>query len=336
MSKQKTESKDKLKDTLDALNKKYGIGTISLLGDTSVGEYDVISTGSIAFDYLTLGVGGFVKGKLYELMGWEGVGKSTVCGQAVAECQKAGGTALYIDGEHALDKTYFKALGVDIVNLLISQPSHGEEGFSIAIDMINSGKIDLLIIDSDSSLIPKKVLDGEVGDSAIGRKAKLNSDVYPKMKSALVDNKTCVIVVSQYREKIGVMFGNPTVTQGGHALKFYTDCRIEIARSLAKENDVVFGNLTKVKCTKNKMFPPYRSSEFYIIYGKGIDRISEIITLLSELEIGKKWGESFTINGVKHVYKDFEKLISTDMTLYEKYRNQIIDKLKNPNICSAD
>ena len=247
---------NKFQEALDKLNKAYGTGTILTLDSKTEGNYDVISTGSIGFDYVTLGTGGFVKGKMYELMGWEGTGKSTICGHAVAECQKKGGTVLYIDGEHAVDKNYFQQLGVDTTKLLIAQPSCGEEGFNIAMEMINTGDIDLVIIDSDSSLIPKKQLDGDVGDSTIGHKSRLNSNAYPKLKSALSANNVCLIVISQYREKIGVMFGNPTTTQGGHALKFYSDCRIEVSKSLAKEGDVTYGNITKVKATKNKMCPP--------------------------------------------------------------------------------
>ena len=246
MAKQKqTETKSKFQEALDKLNKSYGEGTILSLDSKTNTDYDVISSGSIGLDYITLGVGGFVKGKLYELMGWEGTGKSTICGHTTANCQKKGGTVLYIDGEHAVDKSYFKSLGVDTTKLLIAQPSSGEEGFNIAMEMINTGEIDLVIIDSDSSLIPKKVLDGDVGDSAIGRKALLNSNAYPKLKTALSAHNVCVIVISQYREKIGVMFGNPTTTQGGHALKFYSDVRVEISRSLAKDGDVTYGNITK-------------------------------------------------------------------------------------------
>ena len=185
----KEESKRKLQETLDKLNKTYGKGTIlSLDGEnTEKVEYDVISSGSIGFDYIALDSGGFVMGKLYELMGWEGVGKSTICGHAVAECQKKGLTALYIDGEHALDKEYFKALGVDTTKLLICQPDHGEQGFNIALEMINSGEVNMIIIDSDSSLIPKKQLDGDIGDSTIGKKALLNSNAYPKLKTFFLE-----------------------------------------------------------------------------------------------------------------------------------------------------
>lgn len=327
--KEQTESKGKLQDTLDALNKKYGIGTVSLLDAKTTGEYDIISTGSIGFDYIVLGVGGFVKGKLYEVMGWECSGKSTVCAHAAAECQKKGGVVHYIDSEHALDKVYFRSLGVDTTKLFISQPSSGEEGFAIAVDMVRSGGVDLLIIDSDSSLIPKKVVDGEVGDSAIGLKARLNSSVYPKLKNALVDSNTCVIVVSQYREKIGMMYGDPKTTQGGHALKYYADCRIEISKTLAKNGDVIIGNLTKVKATKNKTASPYRTSEFIIIYGIGIDRVDEMINLLINYDLGKKWGTKFTVNSVKYELEDFKALIVDNPEFYEELKEKIIDKIKN-------
>lgn len=327
--KEQTESKGKLQDTLDALNKKYGVGTVSILDSKTTGEYDIISTGSIGFDYITLGVGGFVKGKLYEVLGWDGSGKSTACGHAAAECQKKGGMVCYIDSEHALDKFYFQALGVDTTKLLISQPSCGEEGFSIAIEMIKTGKIDLLIIDSDSSLIPKKVVDGEVGDSSIGLKARLNSSVYPKLKSALVDSNTCVIVVSQYREKIGIMYGDSKTTQGGHALKYYADCRIEISKTLSKEGDVVIGNLTKVKSIKNKMSSPYRISEFLIIYGLGIDRLDEMMNLLSTYEVGRKYGKTFTLDEVKYDLEEFKTLIIDNPEFYEELKQKLIDKIKN-------
>jgi recombination protein RecA len=317
---------------VDRLNKAYGLNTILTLDGKTGGDYDVISTGSIGFDYITLGVGGFVKGKMYELMGWEGTGKSTICGHVVAECQKKGGTVLYIDGEHAVDKKYFEALGVDTQKMLIAQPSCGEEGFNIAMEMINTGDIDLVIIDSDSSLIPKKVLDGEVGDSAIGKKAVLNSNAYPKLKTALSKHDVCMIVISQYREKIGVMFGNPTTTQGGHALKFYTDCRIEVSRSLAKEGDVTYGNITKVKATKNKMNPPYRQAQFEIVYGEGIDRIGEIMELLNEFELGRKYGKTFTFNETKYDLEEFKKMLLDNEDFYNEIRDSIVNKIKNTEI----
>jgi recombination protein RecA len=322
----------KFQEALDKLNKAYGVGTIITLSGKSGGDYDVISTGSIGFDYVTLGIGGFVKGKMYELMGWEGSGKSTICGHVVAECQKKGGTVLYIDGEHAVDKKYFEALGVDTEKMLIAQPSCGEEGFNIAMEMINTGTIDLIIIDSDSSLIPKKVLDGEVGDSSIGKKALLNSNAYPKLKTALSEHNVCVIVISQYREKIGVMFGNPTTTQGGHALKYYTDCRIEVSKSLAKEGDVTYGNTTKVKCVKNKMSPPYKLAQFEIVYGIGIDKLKEIMELASDFEIIKKWGKTITFNETKYDVTQFSEMLTDNEEFYNTIKSQIIEKIKQTEL----
>ena len=327
-----SESKSKFQEALDKLNKTYGVGTVLALDSKTSGDYDVISTGSVGFDYITLGVGGFVKGRLYELMGWEGTGKSTICGHAAAECQRKGGTVLYIDGEHAVDKNYFQALGVDTTKMLIAQPACGEEGFNIAMEMINTGEVDLIIIDSDSSLIPKKVLDGEVGDSSIGKKAVLNSNAYPKLKTALSANNVCVVVISQYREKIGVMFGNPTTTQGGHALKFYSDVRIEVSRSLAKEGDVTYGNLTKVKAIKNKMNPPYRLSTFEIVYGEGIDKVGEILNLMNEYEVGRKYGKTMTFNETKYDLEQFKQMLLDNPEFNEEIKAAILNKIKQADV----
>ena len=326
------EEKQGLNAVLEKLNKQYGVGTILALDSKSGGEYDVISTGSIGFDYKTLGVGGFVKGKMYELMGWEGTGKSTICGHAVASCQARGGKVAYIDGEHAVDKSYFQKLGVDTTQMLIAQPACGEEGFNIAMELINSGEVDLIIIDSDSSLIPKRQLDGDVGDSTIGYKARLNSNAYPKLKTALAAHNVCMIVISQYREKIGVMFGNPTTTQGGHALKFYSDVRIEVSRTLAKDGDVNYGNITKVKATKNKMAPPYRLSEFEIVYGKGIDKLAEMMDLLDEFELGRKYGNTFTIDGTKYDLEEFKQLVVDNPEFYDELKEKVIAKINQSDI----
>lgn len=338
MAKKKEEivdpSKSKHELAMEKLNKSYGKGTVFTL-DTkqSFGEYDVISTGSIGFDYITLGVGGVVKGKLYELMGWEGSGKSTVCGHLVANCQAKGGLAAYIDGEHAFDKKYFQALGVDTTQLIFSQPSCGEEGFQIAEELIKSGELDLIIIDSDSSLIPQaSIIDGEIGDSTIGKKARLNNMAYPRLKNLMVQNKTCMVVVSQYREKIGVMFGNPTTTQGGHTLKFYTDCRVEMSKSVAKHGDVAYGNSTKVKSTKNKMCPPYRLAEFDIIWGEGIDKFGEIIELAIQFEIAQKYGKSITYNTVKHDLDEFRILLQDNPELFDELKQAIVSKIKNTEL----
>lgn len=324
------EAKSKLQESMDRLNKAYGVGTVMTLAkDSPRRKYEVISSGSIGVDHIVLGTGGFAKGKLYELMGWEGSGKSTVCGHVMAECQKAGKVAACIDGEGALDPTYFEALGVDLSKLILCQPNSGDEGFNVAIELIKTGEIDLLIIDSDSSLIPKSIMDAPVGESTIGKKARLNSDSYPKLKNALLKYHVCVIVTSQYREKIGVMFGNPTTTQGGHALKFYTDCRIEVSKTMAKDGDVAYGNITKLKATKNKMSPPYRVAQFEVIWGKGIDAIAELVELATEYEIIKKSGSWYSygdtklgqgMNGAVAVFKDNPELC-------EEIKEKLIEKL---------
>jgi len=315
-------------DALERLNKQYGKGTVLSLGSKSEGTYDAISTGSIGFDWKTLGVGGFVKGKMYELMGWEGTGKSTICGHAVASCQSNGGKVVYIDGEHAVDTNYFNSLGVDTDTMMIAQPSCGEEGFNIAVELMQTGDVDLIIIDSDSSLIPKAVLDGAVGEHAIGKKARLNSSAYPKIKSMAHNTKTCVIIVSQYREKIGVMFGNPTTTQGGHALKFYSDVRIEVSKSLAKEAGEVYGNITKVRAIKNKMNPPYVLSDFEVLYGVGIDKVGEMMQLLNDYELGRKYGKTMTVDGVKHDLEEFKDMVRNDEIFYNDLKHKIITAIK--------
>jgi recombination protein RecA len=327
-----TTGKSKFQEALDALNKKYGEGTVLALGDKKDNNYDLISTGSIAFDHIALGVGGFVKGKLYELIGWEGSGKSTICGHAVANCQKNGGKVLYIDGENAVDPNYFTSLGVDINQMLIAQPSNGEEGFQIAFDMIMTDDIDLVIIDSDSSLIPKRIIDGDAGDATIGRKAKLNSDVYPKLKNLLSKHRTCVIVVSQYREKIGVMFGDPRTTQGGHALKFYSDVRVEVSKTLAKEGTEAYGNVTKIKTIKNKMAPPFKAVDFEIVFGTGIDTFNEIMSLGSDLEILRKYGKTITYNETKYSTDEFRLLLEDNEEFFDKLRQDIVDAIKNTEV----
>jgi recombination protein RecA len=327
--------KESFDATIEALNKKYGVGSVMTLSDRQPGVgYEVISTGSIGFDYQVLGVGGFVKGKLYELMGWEGSGKSTICGHLTASCQKTGGKVVYIDGEHAVDKNYFKALGVDTDKMVISQPSDGEQGFQIAMEMINTGEVDLVIIDSDSSLIPKKVIDGEVGDSAIGKKAILNSNAYPKLKNKLVEKDVCVVVISQFREKIGVMFGNPETTQGGHALKYYADCRIRIARTVTgspkdSEGDYI-GNCTNIKTLKNKTHPPFKKCKFNIYYGVGIEQVEELMDIASDLEIGRKYGKSYYYPlDIKHTFEEFYEKLSTDETLFNEVKSKVVLKINS-------
>lgn len=333
----KKEEKDgALKETLARLEKTYGKGTVLTLDSKSVSDLEVYSSGSISFDYEALGIGGFARGKLYEIMGWEGTGKSTVCGHAVAECQKAGGLVAYIDSEHAVDKDYFTALGVNIHTMLFSQPSNGEEGFNIALELVNTGEVDMIIIDSDSALLPKKQIDGDIGDSAMGTKAKLNSSAYPKLKLALSKHKVCMLVISQYREKIGVMFGDPKTTQGGHALKFYSDVRIEVSRTLAKDGDDVYGNLTKIRTIKNKMFPPFRKIEFEIIYGQGIDKVGEVLNLLKKYKLGKRYKDTYTFNDIKYLEAEFREKIISDPELYDLLVEKILEKIKNTDDVSPE
>lgn len=325
MAKEKVEKLD-FTDTLKALEKTYGKGVVMQFGEKNKDEYDVISTGSLGFDLIT-GIGGFALGRMYELMGWEGTGKSTICGHAAANAQRLypHKKVLYIDGEHALDKKYFKQLGVDVDVMWIAQPMTGEEGFDIAEKLIRTGEVSLCIIDSDTSLKPKSEIEGEAGDNAMGKKARLNSQMYPKIHNLGAKNGTCTIVVSQYREKIGVMFGNPTTTSGGHALKFYADGRIEVGKSLLKQDDEVYGSKTKVKFTKNKMYPPYRAIEFEIVFGKGINRTEEIIELGKELEIFKPWGEKIKFtDGTETSRTEFLKLLEDN----EQYRLELETKIK--------
>lgn len=317
----KNEAKKTLKEAMESLNKTYGKGTVMTFNEKTTGVYDVLSTGSISFDAAT-GIGGLALGKFYELKGWEGVGKSTICGHLAADAQKKfpNMKVLYVDAEHALDKAYFQKLGVNTEEMIISQPDDGEQGFNVAYDMIETGEISLCILDSDTALKPKSEVEGEIGDNAIGKKARLNSQAYPKLKNLLQKTNTCLLTISQFREKIGVMFGSPVTTSGGHAIKFYADGIIEISKSLAKDGDDVYGNKTKIKFTKNKMSPPFKIAEFDIVFGKGIDRDSELITLANDLEIIKKWGKSIK-------YKETEITLDDkdDYSKFTDYLNQNLD-----------
>ncbi len=316
---------------MEELNKLYGKGSIIGFSDKQTAAYDVVSTNSIAFDK-ALGIGGFLPGKMYELMGWEGTGKTTICGHAVEKFQKKFPTkkVVYIDGEHALDRNYFTKLGVDVEKMYINQPDNGEMGFNIAEKLIDSGEVSLLIIDSNTSLIPKKVIDGEAGDNALGLHARLNSQMIPKLKNKLIKNNTCVIIISQFREKIGVMFGSPVTTNGGHALKFYADVRIEVAKTFDKEN---CGNQTRIKVIKNKMAPPFVECSFFIKWGEGIDRIQEMIDLGGDTGVLKKWGESITLldNGAggetKYKLAEFKELIADNEEFYQSLKTKILEKL---------
>jgi len=334
MSSEKEAKLKALQLTLDKLDKAYGKGTVMKMGDRAVEEVEVIPSGSLGLD-LALGVNGYPKGRIIEIYGPESSGKTTLTLHAIAEAQKAGGIAAFIDAEHAFDRHYAEKLGVDIENLIISQPDNGEQALEIAENLIRSGAIDIVVIDSVAALTPKSEIEGEMGDSKMGLHARLMSQALRKLTGTISKTNCTVFFINQLREKIGVMFGNPETTTGGNALKFYASVRLDIRRSSQiKEGENVIGNRTKVKVVKNKVAPPFKTAEFDIMYGEGVSKTGEILDLAVEFEIIKKAGSWFSYGDTKLGQgRDAVKvLIKDNPELADELEQKIRDYIKENEV----
>ena len=336
MSSEKDAKLKALKLTLDKLDKAYGKGTVMKMSDQSIVEVDAISSGSLGLD-IALGVGGYPRGRIIEIYGPESSGKTTLTLHAIAEAQKTGGIAAFIDAEHAFDRFYAEKLGVDLDNLIISQPDNGEQALEIADNLVRSGAIDIIVIDSVAALTPKSEIEGEMGDSKMGLHARLMSQALRKLTGSISKTNCTMIFINQLREKIGVMFGNPETTTGGNALKFYASVRLDIRRStqIKDNNSEVTGNKTRVKVVKNKVAPPFKTAEFDIMYGEGISKVGEVLDIAVEHEIIKKSGSWFSYDdtklgqgrdAVKIMIKDNPELMEE---LEEKVRVSVKEKLLN-------
>mgnify|MGYP000135222197 CR=1 FL=1 len=336
MSKQElnTEKLKALQLTMEKLDKTFGKGAVMKLGDSPVEKVEVIPTGSITLD-LALGINGYPKGRVVEIYGPESSGKTTLAIHAIAEVQKQGGIAAFIDAEHAFDQFYAKKLGVDIANLLISQPDNGEQALEIADNLIRSGAVDLVVIDSVAALTPKAEIEGEMGDSQMGLQARLMSKALRKLTGSISKAGCCCIFINQLREKIGVMFGNPETTTGGNALKFYSSVRLDIRRSTQlKDGEEVIGNRVKVKVVKNKVAPPFRKAEFDIMYGEGISKVGEIIDLGVELNILKKSGSWFSYGETRlgQGRDSIKTLLLDNLELADELEAKIKEAIVSPNL----
>ncbi|MCX6197048.1 MAG: recombinase RecA [Flavobacteriia bacterium] len=336
MSKQElnTEKLKALQLTMEKLDKTFGKGAVMKLGDSPVEKVEVIPTGSITLD-LALGINGYPKGRVVEIYGPESSGKTTLAIHAIAEVQKQGGIAAFIDAEHAFDQFYAKKLGVDIANLLISQPDNGEQALEIADNLIRSGAVDLVVIDSVAALTPKAEIEGEMGDSQMGLQARLMSKALRKLTGSISKAGCCCIFINQLREKIGVMFGNPETTTGGNALKFYSSVRLDIRRSTQlKDGEEITGNRVKVKVVKNKVAPPFRKAEFDIMYGEGISKVGEIIDLGVELNILKKSGSWFSYGETRlgQGRDSIKTLLLDNPELADELEAKIKEAIVSPNL----
>ena len=328
------ENKSKaLSAALSQIEKQFGKNTVMRLGDNTVQAIEAVSTGSLSLD-IALGIGGLPKGRIIEIYGPESSGKTTMTLQVIAECQKAGGTAAFIDAEHALDPQYARKLGVDIDNLLVSQPDHGEQALEIADMLVRSGAVDLIVVDSVSALTPKAEIEGEMGDSHMGLQARLMSQALRKITGNAKRSNCMVIFINQIRMKIGVMFGSPETTTGGNALKFYASVRLDIRRiGAVKEGDEITGSETRVKVVKNKMAPPFREALFQIMYGKGTNRLGELVDLAANQEIVQKSGAWYAYKGAKigqgknNVIRYFEENPAIAAEIDAQVRDQLLVKV---------
>lgn len=326
-------NKDKLKAlevTIGKIEKDFGKGTIMKLGDHAVDNIQVISSGSIGLD-AALGIGGFPRGRVIEIYGPEASGKTTLAIHAIAEAQKNGGIAAIIDAEHTFDRNYAEKLGVDVENLLISQPDNGEQALEITDNLIRSGALDIIVIDSVAALTPKAEIEGEMGDSKMGLQARLMSQALRKLTANISKTNTSCVFINQLREKIGVMFGNPETTTGGNALKFYASVRVDIRKTnQLKEGEEVIGNRTRVKIVKNKLAPPFKKADFDILYGEGISQLGEIVDLGVDFDIIKKSGSWFSYGDTKLAQgRDATKqIIKDNPELYDELRTKIMEALR--------
>ena len=330
MSSEKSAKLKSLQLTLDKLDKTYGKGAVMKLGDEVVEQVEAISSGSIGLD-IALGIGGYPRGRVIEIYGPESSGKTTLTLHAIAECQKSGGIAAFIDAEHAFDRFYAEKLGVDISELIISQPDHGEQALEIADNLIRSGAIDIIVIDSVAALTPKSEIEGEMGDSKMGLHARLMSQALRKLTGSIARTNCTVFFINQLREKIGVMFGNPETTTGGNALKFYASVRLDIRRStqIKSTEAEVLGNRTRVKVVKNKVAPPFKTAEFDILYGSGISKIGEIIDICVETDVIKKSGSWISYGETKlgQGKEAVKKLLEDNPELLEELESRILKSI---------